>query len=57
MQADRDGQAAAFAEAYEASEMRSRVQQELKAAGATAGVYERVAVKVVMGTLLGASAS
>ncbi len=36
MQADRDGQAAAFAEAYNSSQMRSQVQQELKAAGATA---------------------
>ena len=35
MQADRDGQAADFAAAYDASEMRGRVQQELKAAGAT----------------------
>ena len=35
VQADRDGQAADFAAAYEASDMCGQVQQELKAAGAT----------------------
>ena len=36
VQADRDGQAAAFADAYDASELHDRVQQELKLAGAGA---------------------
>ena len=30
LQADRDGQAAEFAEAYDASEMYTRIQQEIK---------------------------